>query len=218
MAPDPAPGDARLAAIRAGFRGDEDTARTLLGRREAAVRSSALGALARMGALSDADLVAALADPAVDVRRRALELAGAAVQPVAAGELDDALVAVLQGTDDVLAEVAAWALGERHQHVQDPDEAAPDPAPARVVDALVGATTGHADALVREAAVAALGCIGEPSSLHAVLAACHDKATVRRRAVLALAAFDGPEVDAALHAAREDRDWQVRQAAEDLLG
>ncbi len=40
---------------------------------------------------------------------------------------------------------------------------------------------------------------------------------MRRRAVLALAPFDGPEVDAALQAALGDRDWQVRQAAEDLL-
>jgi len=40
---------------------------------------------------------------------------------------------------------------------------------------------------------------------------------VRRRAVLALAPFDGPEVDEALRTALEDRDWQVRQAAEDLL-
>jgi hypothetical protein len=35
--------------------------------------------------------------------------------------------------------------------------------------------------------------------------------------VIALAAFEGPEVDAALRRALEDRDWQVRQAAEDLL-
>jgi len=34
--------------------------------------------------------------------------------------------------------------------------------------------------------------------------------------VVALAAFDGPEVDEALDRAAEDRDWQVRQAAEDL--
>ena len=51
-----------------------------------------------------------------------------------------------------------------------------------------------------------------------MLAACDDKPAVRRRAVLALAAFDGPEVEARLHAALTDRDWQVRQAAEDLLG
>jgi hypothetical protein len=35
--------------------------------------------------------------------------------------------------------------------------------------------------------------------------------------VLALAPFDGPEVDRALERARTDRDRQVRQAAEDLL-
>jgi HEAT repeat protein len=40
---------------------------------------------------------------------------------------------------------------------------------------------------------------------------------VRRRAILALAPFDGADVDAALRTALEDRDWQVRQAAEDLL-
>ena len=50
-----------------------------------------------------------------------------------------------------------------------------------------------------------------------MLAACRDRATVRRRAVIALAAFEGPEVDAALRTALDDRDWQVRQAAEDLL-
>jgi HEAT repeat protein len=79
-------------------------------------------------------------------------------------------------------------------------------------------TTGHADPLAREAAVAALGALGDPAGRGAVLTACGDVATVRRRAVLALAAFDGPAVEAALKRARADRDWQVRQAAEDLLG
>jgi hypothetical protein len=36
--------------------------------------------------------------------------------------------------------------------------------------------------------------------------------------VLALAAFEGNSVEAALTRALDDRDWQVRQAAEDLLG
>ena len=66
--------------------------------------------------------------------------------------------------------------------------------------------------------MAALGAIGAERSLPAILAATTDKATVRRRAVLALAPYDGDDVDAALQQAREDRDWQVRQAAEDLLG
>ncbi|MCU1449313.1 MAG: hypothetical protein JWP02_1483, partial [Acidimicrobiales bacterium] len=67
-------------------------------------------------------------------------------------------------------------------------------------------------------AVAALGAIGDRRGLAAVLdAAASDRPAVRRRAVVALAAFDGPDVDAALHHALTDRDWQVRQAAEDLL-
>jgi HEAT repeat protein len=75
----------------------------------------------------------------------------------------------------------------------------------------------HEDALCREAAVAALGAIGDEAGLPALLAATTDKPAVRRRAVLALAPFEGPDVDAALQRALTDRDWQVRQAAEDLL-
>ena len=44
-----------------------------------------------------------------------------------------------------------------------------------------------------------------------------DKPAIRRRAAVALAAFEGPEVEAALRRCLEDRDWQVRQVAEDLL-
>ena len=42
-------------------------------------------------------------------------------------------------------------------------------------------------------------------------------ALTEAEAAVALAAFVGPEVDAALQQALNDRDWQVRQAAEDLL-
>jgi hypothetical protein len=48
------------------------------------------------------------------------------------------------------------------------------------------------------------------------LHACTDKPAIRRRAVLALAPFAGAEVDSAIEAALQDRDWQVRQAAEDI--
>ena len=70
---------------------------------------------------------------------------------------------------------------------------------------------------MREAAVAALGAIGDARGLPAILAATGDRPAVRRRAVLALAPFEGPEVTAALERARDDRDWQVRDAAELLL-
>ena len=72
------------------------------------------------------------------------------------------------------------------------------------------------DALVREAAVASLGAIGDQRAVATIIAACSDKPAVRRRAVLALAPFEGDDVEAAIDGALEDRDWQVRQAAEDL--
>jgi HEAT repeat protein len=82
---------------------------------------------------------------------------------------------------------------------------------------LASAASGHADPLCREAAVAALGAIGDPAGLTAILGALDDKPAIRRRAAVALAAFEGPAVDAALRRCLDDRDWQVRQVAEDLL-
>jgi len=198
----------RRRAARAGHDGDEATARSLLTDPDPAVRATALGALQRLGAATPDELRAALADPAPGVRRRAAEVAaawpGAAIDDQAVGSVVS-LLDLLADPDDTVVEVAAWACGER---------VPPEPG---VVDRLSAITTGHPDALCREAAVAALGAIGDPAGLAAILAATTDKATVRRRAVIALAPFDGPEVDAALELARTDRDWQVRQAAEDLL-
>jgi HEAT repeat protein len=50
------------------------------------------------------------------------------------------------------------------------------------------------------------------------LKAITDVAAVRRRAVIALSNYEGPGVSAALQVALGDRDWQVRQAAEDVIG
>lgn len=116
-----------------------------------------------------------------------------------------ALLALLNDDDVWVAEAAAFAIGEH-----------PRPS-ARAIAALANAATAHPDPLVREAAVAALGARGDPSTLPVVLRACDDKPAIRRRAVLALAAFEGDAVEARLRVALEDRDWQVRQAAEDLL-
>ncbi|MEQ1788174.1 MAG: HEAT repeat domain-containing protein [Acidimicrobiales bacterium] len=188
----------RVAAL-AGHAGDEPAARVALDDGDPGVRATALGALERIGTLQPADLVRALDDPSVVVRRRACE--AAARWP---GDGPPSLLGALRDDDATLAEVAAWASGEREP---------PEPGAMEVVIVLA---TDHADALVREAAVAALGAMGDPTALPAILAALEDKATVRRRAVLALAPFEGEAVDAALARARTDRDWQVRQAAEDL--
>ena len=71
-------------------------------------------------------------------------------------------------------------------------------------------------ALTMAAAVAIAPAWAQAQSSAPAQPATKDKPAVRRRAVLALAPFDGPDVDAALQAALADRDWQVRQAAEDL--
>ena len=79
-----------------------------------------------------------------------------------------------------------------------------------MVNALVPVATGDEDPLCREAAVAALGAIGDPAGLPAVLEATKDRPAVRRRAVLALAPFEGPEVDAAIERARGDLEARCR--------
>jgi HEAT repeat protein len=135
------------------------------------------------------------------VRQRAAELT--ARRP---GDQPPALEPLLRDPEAAVVETTAWACGERLP---------PEPG---IVAALVAVAGHHDDALCREAAVAALGAIGDPAGLPAILDATHDRPAVRRRAVLALAPFEGDEVDAALARARDDRDWQVRQAAEDLTG
>jgi HEAT repeat protein len=172
---------------------------------DARVRAAALAALVRAGSPgARAAWDRGVLDAAPAVRRRAAELAPSLAAPAPV----DALLALLGDDDVTVVEAAAWAVGELGA-----------PALARGAVAALGDTvSNHRDALAREAAVAALGALGDPSALPVILAACTDKPAVRRRAVLALAPFDGPEVDAAITAALEDRDWQVRQAAEDLRG
>ncbi len=180
----------------AGHTGDPDTARAGLTDPEPAVRGTALGALHRLGALRVDELRAGFHDVAATVRRRAAE--------VAANYPSVSLIELLDDVDSTVVEVAAWSCGE-HELVSDD-----------VLARLIELAGNHDDALVREASIAALGAIGDERGLPSILAGCSDKPAVRRRAVLALAPFDGDDVDAALGAALADRDWQVRQAAEDL--
>lgn len=197
-------GERRRAVVVAGHTGDAATARSGLVDADGSVRASALGALDRLGALDDDVVRGALVDPAPEVRRRACELA--ATRPA----VD--LLAALDDADPTVVEVAAWACGEQVDALGDGVGALDD----RTIERLAELTTQATDALVREACAAALGAIGDPRGLPAILAACADKPHVRRRAVLALAPFDGAEVEAAIERALADRDWQVRQAAEDL--
>lgn len=241
--PDPPPSDPtgpvanspsadREAVVLAGHRGDLVTVVDALGAPEPAVRAAALGAVVRIAAREPIDpdvvpdaLARALADPDPTVRRRAAaevarwaatcseptgaeaarsEPTGAAPTPV----VDGLLGRLSDDEVDTVTEVAAFACGEL---------ALDDRSRPLVVAALDRLARTHADSLCREAAVAALGSIGDPAGLTAVLHGCSDRATVRRRAVLALAAFDDPAATEALRRLVADRDLQVRQSAEELL-
>ena len=184
----------------AGHSGDVATARQGFAAGDPDVRATALTALHRLGQLTDAGVRAGLDDPAATVRHRAAHLA--AQRP----GVD--LLAALGDDDWHVVETAAWAVGEQSEVVELADA---------TLSAVLALATEHREPLVREAAIAALGAIGDERGLAAILAGTHDKPAVRRRAVIALTPFDGPEVDAALERARTDHDWQVRDAAQDLI-
>jgi HEAT repeat protein len=197
----PADTAALTAVILAGHRGDLASARDATHSPDPHLRAAAIGALIRCQALT-ADLLAPLlTDTDPRVRRRAAQAAAAFPG------LD--LSEVITDQDPIVAEMAIWACGEQEQVSDD------------VVNLIIATTTEASDPLVREAGAAALGAIGDRRGLPAILAACRDKPTVRRRAVLALAPFidsdDHEIVLAALNDALTDRDWQVRQAAEDIF-
>ena len=189
-------GPTRRDVAIAGHQGGADTALAGLASDDGNIRATALGALERLGELADEQLTKAFSDDDPRVRRRAAELA--ATHP----SVD--LVPLLADHDVNVVEMAAWTAGEHESN-----------RPA-VLNRLLELAQSAKESLVREASVAALGAIGDPAAVDVIIAACSDKPAVRRRAVLALAPFEGPQVEAAIDQALDDRDWQVRQAAEDL--
>ncbi len=223
--------------VDAGHRGDSSTVVRAAAAADPRLRHAAVGSFHRLGELTEERLLTALRDDEPVVRHRACEIAARWVLAPHAGQSIAAVVDELVerlGDVDTVAEVAAFALGETGTALETgpaieagaaledtalestaPDGADPPEPPAAVVAALEAMAIGHEAHLCREAAVAALGALG--AGKDTILRALQDRATVRRRAVIALAPFDGDDVDDALQAALDDRDWQVRQAAEDLL-
>jgi HEAT repeat protein len=193
----------RRLIIAAGHAGDGERARRGLLDPDPDVQAAALGALARIGALTVPDIALALANGAPPVRRRATDAALSVRGRGARSTLNDLVVTALADPDPLVVVGAAWFLAERRV--------------AGAVSVLTATAGAHHDVRCREACVAALGAIGDPRGLPAVIEALEDKPTVRRRATVALAGFDDPRIDPALRRAAEDRDWQVRQAADELL-
>lgn len=193
----------RRQMITAGHSGRNDEARRGLHDPDPDVQAAALGALARLGALTVPDLARALTTGPLAVRRRATDAALSVRGRGSRSTLYSLLEESLADADPLVVVGAAWFLAERRV--------------ATAVTALATTARVHDDVRCREAAVAALGAIGDPDGLPAVIEALEDKPTVRRRATVALAGFDDPRVEPALRRAANDRDWQVRQAAEELI-
>jgi len=194
----------RRQVIAAGHSGRVGLARTGLGDPDPEVQAAAVGALARLSSLTVADITWALRTGATPVRRRATDAALSVRGPGSRSTLYSALAGALRDPDPLVVVGAAWFLAERQV--------------TAAVAGLVTCARTHEDVRCREAAVAALGAIGDRRGLPAVIGALDDKPTVRRRATVALAGFDDPRVEPALRRSAGDRDWQVRQAAEELLG
>lgn len=189
--------------LRAGFDSDDASLSLLIASlRDPDVRHRvlALRGLVRRGAMTTARWRAALMDPDVELRRDALEQLAHA-SDVDSAVLDD-VIALLDDGDALVVDAAAFAIGE---HLYAPG-----------VTRLIDVAANHDDARCRESSIASLGSIGDETALATIIAALDDKAPVRRRAIVALANFEGPEVDDALERASDDRDWQVRAAVTQL--
>ncbi|HXW35770.1 MAG TPA: HEAT repeat domain-containing protein [Acidimicrobiales bacterium] len=216
----PIPGapDRRRRAVMAGHSKDgvlsaNDAAEWAVSDPSPEVRAASLSALWRTGALPGELLLGAFEDESPKVRRRACDLAGRLLNTGDEAlwcQLVNALIAALRDPDSLVAETSAWALGE-----VGPDERRISGTTA--LESLCRTARSHPDPLCRESAVAALGALGDPRGLGAILDALDDRPAIRRRAAVALAPFDDRRADDALRRCLEDRDWQVRQVAEELL-
>ncbi len=120
-------------------------------------------------------------------------------------EAIEALLAATGDRDPLVIEAVATGLGE----VGD----------ATAVPWLIDAARGHSDRLVREASVASLGAIGDDRARPILLDLVRTgPPQIRRRTVVALTVFDGPEIETAIRGALEDRNPMVREAAEMVAG
>ncbi len=187
--------------VLAGYLGDAEMVRVARDDPDPAVRARAVRAAARLGRRSVADRVRDLRDVAVEVRQGACELEARC--PRHSVRVEAALITCLSDPEPLVVVPAAEALGELRSRAG--------------LGPLATTARAHDDPRCREAAIAALGATGDPDGLDAVLGGLDDKPAVRRRAVVALAAFSGERVEAALARALEDRDWQVREVALALL-
>ena len=160
----------------------------------------------RLGRLEVADVVRALAGRrprGAPARRRRRSQPSAATGR--APSLPAALTAALDDPDPLVVVGAAWFLGERRHR-------------SAVAALARRPRRAHDDTRCREAAVAALGRHRRPGRARRP---CSARSTTSRRCAggppSPWPASTIPAVEPALRRAAGDRDWQVRQAADELL-
>jgi HEAT repeat protein len=189
--------------VRAGFDGSGQSRATLIAALHHELpraRSLAIRGLARHQCVDTTMLLSLLRDANSNVLRDTLEVV--AKLDAVDDEITEALNTLLSHEDPLVVEATIFASGELGL--------------STLIDTLNRLTASHEDARCREAGVIALGQIGSDQGRDAILAALQDKPTVRRRAVVALSSFEGSDIETALDAAAQDRDWQVRSAVEQL--
>ncbi len=187
--------------LRAGFQTDHQSEGLLvatLTSSDARERILAARGAARRGLLG-AHYPALLIDRDPEVRREVLVLLS---HDDADERTLEVLRTMLNDDDPLVVDAALFALGEHED--------------AASVEQIIDIARNHDDARVRESAIAVLGVLGDVRAKPTVILALEDKAPVRRRAIVALANFEGPDVDEALVRASDDRDWQVRAAVDQL--
>lgn len=141
------------------------------------------------------------ADPVPAVRRECAEVLGM----TGTGDAS-LLLKALRDPEAMVREAAATGLGElgASETVTTLEAVADDP---------------DEDKLVREAAVASLGAIGDTAALPVLLRlVAAGPPQLRRRCVVALSVFEGPQVERAIRDAANDRNPMVREAAEMIVG
>jgi HEAT repeat protein len=189
--------------LRASFTPGEASVARLMDSFESSIarrRVLALRGLVRQSMMTHDLWLRALHDGDVETRREALQQLAHA--PLEDPSILDEVVRMLDDDDALVVEGAAFVLGE-HLYVD-------------AVVALCGVAKEHEDARCRESAIAALGAIGDDRGRSTIIESLKDKPAIRRRAIVALSNFEGPDIDAALDEAGEDRDWQVRSAVTQL--
>jgi HEAT repeat protein len=189
--------------LRASFAADENSQALLFAQiasKNVRHHVLALRGLTRRSLMTTELWQQSLNDSDVEIRRESLQLFAHEEQNDVA-ILND-VTQLLRDEDALVVDGAAFALGE---HLY-----------GGAVLELCEVATNHEDARCRESAIAALGAIGDDRARSTILNALKDKPPIRRRAIVALSNFEGPDIEAALVEAGEDRDWQVRSAVTQL--